>query len=147
VTKLTVQPLDKLLAWAAERIGIDGFRADAKAIAVLADSGRIQAVVVYDTFSIDRDVGQCCVHIATDNRRSWATRRTLQILFDYPFETLGLDRITAFVGANNRLAQVLAIRLGFQFEGRERGGARSGDLVMFGMLKEECVWLKGKDDA
>jgi len=123
--------------WAAEIIGIRNFRPDAVTITALK-AGEITAVTVFDTFS-DND---CQIHVASDGSRNWLSRQYLQMVFAYPFRQLGLRRLTSLVSVNNAASLSFCQQCGFIREGQLRKAAESGeDLVLFGMLREECRWL------
>ena len=127
------------LAWAAERCGVTAWSNDSQAVAVVdVAEKRLAAVIVFNLF-----VGsQCCVHIATDGSRRWASRTVLRALFEYPFIVQDLTRLTAFVAVENTASLKLVKKLGFKHEGVQRGaGAFGGNLVMSGMLRHECKWL------
>jgi RimJ/RimL family protein N-acetyltransferase len=76
-------------------------------------------------------------------RPYWCTRRVLHAIFWYPFCQLGMSRLTAITETTNQSVRVFLSRLGFQQEGVMRRGFRGGaDAAVYGMLREECRWLK-----
>lgn len=121
------------IAWAARRIGINSFRADAKGIAK-ERGGVLQAVVVFDTFSSC----DCNMHIASDGSRRWLSRGLLKEAFAYPFIQLGLRRVTAIVPRKNREALLFDGRLGFEVEGVCREALPDDDVVILGLLRRDC---------
>lgn len=124
--------------WAADRIG-RGARFSEGAITIGVERrGRLCAVAVFNLFTDT----SCHAHIATDRERSWANRSVLAALFAYPFEQCGLRRITLPIAASNRDSIILAIKLGFQFEGRLIDGCGDDDEIILGMLAESCPWLR-----
>ncbi len=125
------------LAWAAEKIGINRWPDDSQAVHVTRD-GEMKAVVVYNTFF---DVS-CSAHIATDGKRDWANRGVLFGIFAYPFIQCDLRRITLPIASRNISAQILALKLGFVFEGRLVGARKDDDEILFGMLRERCIWTR-----
>ena len=125
------------LAWAAERIGIDRWPADSQALRVMRGD-QIKAVVVYNSFFDST----CSAHIATDGRRDWANRGALFGIFAYPFLQCGLRRITLPIASRNLSAQILALKLGFQFEGRLLNARADDDEIVFGMIREKCIWIR-----
>lgn len=76
---------------------------------------------------------------------SWTKRRdVVHALFAYPFLQLGCIRLGCIVSAGNKRAQKLGEGLGFKLEGRMRFGYDGvNDGLMYGMLREECKWLRG----
>lgn len=69
------------------------------------------------------------------------TRRFLRECFRYAFETCGVDRVTAQVDEDNEKALDLDRRLGFVDEGRIRKGKDGKDILILGMLRDECRWI------
>lgn len=103
----------------------------------------ITAVVVYNQYvpptSIDMHV------VSSLDGRQWLTRPFLAAVFSYPFNQLGVRRVTARIGANNLKAKSFLVNLGFTHEGTIRKGWEPDiDLLVFGLLKEECRFLGPK---
>ena len=113
---------------------------DCKAIAHLYDDGTIAAVAIYTNFH-EWDLE---MSIASDGGRKWLCRRFLRAAFGYPFKMLQLRRVTGIVEEDNAAALDMDQRLGFVKEGRLRKWFGDKDGIVFGMLAEECKWLKGK---
>ncbi len=128
---------DDEIAWAAERIGGVVWPRDTQALAIY-DGDELSAVTLYNMF-MD---ASCSAHIATNGKRSWATRGMLYGIFAFPFLQLDLRRITAPIAASNKPAIINAINLGFQFEGRLIHARAHDDEIVMGMLREECIWIK-----
>jgi len=64
-------------------------------------------------------------------------------LFAYPFEQLGCARLTAFTGRKNKKARKLLENLGFRLEGVHlRGLDGITDAMSYGMLRDDCRWIK-----
>lgn len=124
-----------LLAWAAERIGLSGFKSDAKAFGVL-HGGVLRAVVVWDTFS----AADCCLHVASSGGH-WLTRGVLKMAFGYPFIDLKLRRVTALIAATNAAAIRFNEHLGFKLEGLCPEAMPTDDLQIRGMLRRECRFI------
>lgn len=106
-------------------------------IAIFDDDGEFMAVVVYNNW----DHENIAMHIASVSPK-WATRDSLRTAFDYPFNQLGVQRVTAPVRTSNQKVISLNTRLGFTIEGtlREYYGDGDGE-ILFGMLKNECRWI------
>lgn len=135
-TRLVAGEDSRILPWAAEIIGIHGFRADAKAIGIERD-GKLSGAVIFDTFS-DTD---CCMHVASDGSKSWLTREFLREAFSYPFIQLGYKRVNVPVAENNKRARIFVLNLGFKQEGYHPYGAKDCALIMHGMLRSNCRWI------
>lgn len=127
---------DRLLPWAEERIGAGHFRRDAYCIGLEKD-GELVAVVVFDSFSsVD-----CNMHIASDGTRAWMNKALLLSAFAYPFTQLGLRRVTGVVPAKNEQAIAFDQHLGFEREGYCHHALPDDDIVILGMLRENCRFI------
>lgn len=127
------------LPWARGQIGmVFPFDERAKAI-MLFDGDVLRAATVYTDFTYQ----SVSMHIASDGSKRWLTRLFLRESFAYPFEQLGVQRVTGLVAASNPDALRFDLHLGFQVEGRMRAAAQDGsDLLVLGMLRQECRHLK-----
>lgn len=127
---------ERLLPWALERIGIGQFRRDAYTLG-LEKNGSLVAVVVFDTFSkVD-----CCMHIASDGTKAWMNKSLLLAAFAYPFKQLGMRRVTGLVPSKNKEALAFDQNLGFEVEGVCRHALPDDDLVILGLLHENCRFV------
>jgi RimJ/RimL family protein N-acetyltransferase len=105
--------------------------------------GKIIAGVVYNQYNGP----SICMHVAAEPGSRWMTRDFLFRAFAYPFIQLGCNRVTGLVRADNMEARRFDEHLGFKQEGIIRKGADDGtDMILYGMLKEECRWLELKDE-
>jgi hypothetical protein len=105
------------------------------ALGVIRNECLVGGVVYHNYIGHD-----CQVSIAVERVSFWPWRA----LFDYPFGQLGCARITAVVGKRNKRSRRLVMALGFKLEGVHRKGLDgSEDAMSYGMLKEECRWIKG----
>lgn len=127
----------ELVTWAEARIPFCSFRDDARAIGLEMD-GSIAAVVVYDTFTPI----SCFVHVAAA-RRKWFSPEFATVTMAFPFIQCGHRRINCLISQSNRMSLRLTRHFGWTQEGRIRcGGAEGEDLLLFGMLREECRWIR-----
>ena len=126
----------QLIRWADHVIGGGNFRDDAKCLG-LVEGDEVRAVVVYESF------GRCTcnMHVASDGSRRWLTRGFIAAAFAYPFIQCNLRRVTGLVPASNTRALHFDIRLGFKLEGTMRNALPDGDMIILGMLREECPFL------
>ena len=131
---------DYLKSWAAKIIGIDGFGLST-AIGVERD-GKIICAAVYHDY---RD-GQIEASIAASSRR-WANRSVLHALFAYPFNQVGAHRLLVTCNEANEKAMKMNSQLGFTQEGKLRQMYAPHDAVIWGMLKDECKWIKEKSNG
>lgn len=127
---------DRLLPWALERIGIESFRRDAYSLG-LEREGELVAVVVYDGFSRC----DCNMHLASDGSGKWMNKAILAASFAYPFIQLRLNRVTGLVPAKNQEALKLNEHLGFEREGLCLKALPDDDMVVMGLLRENCRWV------
>jgi RimJ/RimL family protein N-acetyltransferase len=88
-------------------------------------------------------------HIAAIPGRHWFAKAFLGEVFRYPFEQLRVRRITGKTPASNQASLDFQRSLGFTVEGLCRKGMPDGeDMVITGMLREECRWLEvGRDEV
>ena len=124
------------IAWAERQLECD-FEPATTGISVRY-GGELRAVALYNHWSREG----CMAHIVSDEGRRWATRGVLYAFFAYPFIQGGLKRITLPVRADNIAAQILALKLGFSFEGRLRCAVDGHDEIIMGMRREECRWIE-----
>lgn len=137
---VTLDPQDVLKDWAEHHFdkAYGSLPPETIALGVIDEHGEIHAVACLNAFYS----GAAAIHIASDRKATWATRTVGRAIFGYAFNFLGLRRISATTSVNNIDAQVLALRLGFQFDGRTRCGADDGsDGIILGMLASECRWI------
>jgi hypothetical protein len=106
-----------------------------KSLAAL-ENGELIGAVVYDAFT----PYDCCIHVRLDKPGCKAPE-VLRAVFAYPFEQLGLRRVTGLVGKSNLKGQQLCTWLGFRFEGLKKQGLGDEDEVIFGMTRDDCTWL------
>lgn len=127
---------DRLLPWARDQIGLGPFRRDAYSMG-LEKNGELVAVVVFDNFSSC----DCNMHIASDGTGHWMNKSLLLAAFAYPFTQLGLRRVTGMVPAKNIVALEFDKNLGFEVEGRCRHALPDDDIVVLGLLRENCRFV------
>ena len=140
MNRLIIGADDYLKGWAAKIIGIDGF-GPSTSIGVERD-GKIICAAVYHDY---RD-GQIEASIAASSRR-WANRSVLHALFAYPFNQVGAHRLLVTCNEANEKAMKMNSQLGFTQEGRLRQMYAPHDAVIWGMLKDECKWIKEKSNG
>ena len=145
--RLTDKHADQLLAWAAKRLGTDGWSPDSMAFGVVEDRDGLRPLVRAVIVINCRFNDACRMHIATDGSRRWATRDILIRLSAFIHYALKVNRVETIIAASNLPAQIAALKVGFQIEGRNRCGADDGtDGIVLSMLRDENPWLKGKGD-
>lgn len=123
--------------WVCARGGGTWTNGRGTAIGKLKD-GKLIAGVLYE----DWNGANIVEHIAAEG--NWACRRFLNVMFDYPFNQLGVRRITAPVAATNIKCINLVTRMGFTLECTLAQANPDGDVHIFRMFKEECKYIRGK---
>lgn len=132
---------DALVAkWVSSRIAIFEYGSTPyTALGLMNQAGMIIAGCVYQNYT-KRDIH---MHAAALLDRRWLNRHFLGECFRYPFEQLDCHRVTGLVPSKNQDAQRFDEHLGFVYEGKIRGILPDGDdLIIYGMLREECRFLK-----
>jgi hypothetical protein len=82
----------------------------------------------------------CEVSIISDRGLS---KGFLKVVFGYAFQLAKLRRLSALVEIENQESIDMVERLGFVREGTLRRAADNGnDLYVYGMLNEECKWVR-----
>ncbi len=123
--------------WVYQRTGGDWIPNRGTAIGKIQD-GALVAGALYEDWN---GVNITC-HIAGEG--NWADRTFLAVIFDYPFNQLGVQRITAPICSTNSKSIDLVTKMGFNQEAKLRGATSKGDLLLFSMFKNECKYLRGK---
>ena len=122
--------------WVSDKTGVHDFGPEPTAIGILQD-GILIAGAVYHTF---RSGNIDLTFAAQDDR--WRTPKVLRALFYYPFVQAKCCRLTCIVPATDEVAQRVCIELGFVQEARCRQVFGPIDGIVFGMLSEECQWIR-----
>ena len=100
--------------------------------------GELIGAVMYDEYNGNN----IWMHVAGTDGVRWATKDFLRAVFRYPFEQLGVKRITGWVEASNAKARRLDENLGFKQEAVLSGAARDGgDVIIYCMKREYCRFL------
>lgn len=122
--------------WVVERGGGQWWPGRGTAIGKIGKDGKLVAGVLYE----DYNGANIVCHIAGEG--NWATREFLNIIFDYPFNQLGVRRITAPNDSTNEQAIRLVTRMGFALESTLKQATPDGDLLLFVLFKDDCRFIK-----
>ena len=126
----------QIIDWVKPKVDEEDF-GNSTGLGVYED-GKIIAGVVYNLYNGP----SICMHVAAEPGKLWLRREFLFRFFAYPFIQLGCNRVTGLVRVDNIEARRFDEHLGFVQEGVIRKGASDGtDIILYGMLKEECRWL------
>lgn len=71
------------------------------------------------------------------------TRVFMRAIFLYPFVQMKCRRVTALVDESNVKSRRLIEHAGFRYEGTMEDGAPGGNVLLYGMTKARCRWIKG----
>lgn len=71
----------------------------------------------------------------------WANRTVLAHIFDYPFNQLGVLRMTCFVRSDNEASIKMVQKMGFELECTLSQAIPDGDILIFRMFRENCKYL------
>jgi RimJ/RimL family protein N-acetyltransferase len=101
----------------------------------------IGGAVYHDYRERDGDIEMSAAFVSP----AWCLPQTLRSLFAYPFVQLGCARMTTMTTRKNKAARAFDERSGFKLEGVLRKAFnRKHDIMIYGMLREECRWIKDK---
>lgn len=109
-----------------------------RGIGVMED-GELIAGVVYNEYN----GVNINAHIAGIGK-NWLTKSFLWVMFDYPFNQIGVKRISAFIEDENKEAIRFDTKLGFIYETKLEGAYVNGDILVYVMRREDCKWLDMK---
>lgn len=104
----------------------------------LYSEGKLVAGAVYEDFTRNN----VNVHIAFAHPHA-LTPAFIVAGFKLPFIDMKLPRITGLVPAKNERALRFDLKLGWQVEGLIRRGLPDDDIILLGMLKDECRFIRG----
>lgn len=135
----------RVIPWVVSRIphAPSGFGCCA-AIGVAGQDGELRGGVVYHEYRVND------VQMSLAGNPGWLNRESIRAFFRYPFVQLGVDRVTCFVPARNTRTRAFCEKFGFTREGVIRrgfasnpaGGFERDDAIVYGLLREECKFLK-----
>jgi RimJ/RimL family protein N-acetyltransferase len=133
----------RVIEWVGQRVDEDEFPSGSIGIG-LEEDGELIAGVVFNMYT----KAGICMHVAAAPGKRWMTKDYLWRVFAYPFLQLNCNRVTGLVREDNIVAQKFDEHIGFKREGLIRKGATDGsNIILYGMLKEECRWLGVKNET
>ena len=136
--RLVINDASRVIPFVDSSIGGgEHFPSDCYCLGVDED-GRLIGGVVFTNF----DRAGVTLHSAGESA-AWLNRMFLRAVFSYPFKQLKCRRMTTICRVDNPHAIKFAEKIGFKREGVLRKADDDGtDLLILGMLKEECRWLE-----
>ncbi|VVD96467.1 hypothetical protein PIN31009_01900 [Pandoraea iniqua] len=132
----------RVIDWVSAKTGEEGYPL---AVGIgLEKNGELIAGVVFN-LKAGKNI---LMHVASDGSRHWMTPAYMAACFRYAFIQEGCNHITGLVRSDNSDAQHFDEGLGFVKRGLLPKACDDGaDLIIYGMLKEECRFLDGKYHA
>lgn len=101
----------------------------------LKKHGQVVAAALYDGFT----GGNVFIQVAGSPGTPWLTRAALRWAFGYPFSQLGVERVSAWVEADNERAIKFNEHVGFTLEHTLPRAGRKGQAVhLYRMFREDC---------
>lgn len=122
--------------WLCAKIGCKPFSFPYRTIALKDDNGYC-AVSVLERVSKDG----AHIHVAARNGYAMTPRFFVQVFYE-AFIRLDLPRLTGLVPISNTRALRFDRHLGFVTEGLMRKACNGEDLVILGMVKDECRYIR-----
>ena len=138
--QIITEPKEQIAQYVIERINSTSTPDDLfryTALGLLKDNKLVAGLIYTDYVGTSIDI-----HIGAHPNKRWMTKELLIMIFHYPFIQLGVQRITAKIASKNKDARNLAERWGFTQEGAMREAIKDDDLIIYGMLKNECKWIE-----
>tara|TARA_R100000315_G_scaffold44178_1_gene19712 strand:+ start:708 stop:1136 length:429 start_codon:yes stop_codon:yes gene_type:complete len=128
------------LDWVCERTMIKADLIKDFAYLGFKENDEILAAVIFN----DCDGNNIFIHLAIDNPKA-VQRRYISLMFDYVFNQAKCNRVTGQCYDENEKIKRLMEGVGFKKEGVIRklveGEEGYKDAAIYGMLKEECIWV------
>lgn len=92
-------------------------------------------------FLTDYNVVSVQVHVA-GLQKGWIDRALLWVAFDYPFRCLNIRKLIALVRQTNTPSLEFCAHMGFNVETRVTDVFPDGDMIVLGLYKDQCRFLK-----
>lgn len=118
--------------WVAERIHGQFTPENSQAIGL--SRGKMVAGVLYENWN---GASVVC-HIAIEGL---LTPRYLAVIFDYPFNVLGVKKIIAPIASTNLQSIDFVVNLGFSKEAQLLDAHPDGTLYLFTMSRQQCRFI------
>lgn len=128
--------------WVASRTGGEWCSGRGTTIGLYHPEQGLVAGVLYEDWNGANILG----HVAAVPGRRWLNREFLWFCFHYPFEQLGVKRITGIVPSVNADARRFDESLGFELEATLKDAHPLGDLCVYKMTRDKCRWLSIRKD-
>lgn len=123
--------------WVHKRLGSVWVPNAGKAIGLINDAIEIVVGWTYTNWNKTN----CVVDVVAE-AGGWCTPEFLYMAFDYPFNQMGVKRITSPVAESNTHCQQFVKWLGATHEATLKDACPTGDVRLYRMFKNECRWIK-----
>lgn len=101
------------------------------------EQGRLLGGMIYSDYA----GASITMHTAGFSPR-WLSRDTLWAYFNYPFNVLGCKKIIVQIRSTNTRSLEFCSKIGCKREAIIRDVFPDGDLIVMGMYRDDCRWLK-----
>jgi len=136
----------RIIEWVANRIHTasdnDWRKQNAEALGIVYKGELIAGVIYHNYFPCYKNIE---LSMAATSPK-WAQRTSIRALLDYPFNQLGVQRVTTLTPKKNQRAIKFNLGIGFQIEGDMRQGYGDDDMIIAGLLRKDAVqrgWIDG----
>lgn len=103
--------------------------------------GNLAGAIGFNDMDEDNNVGEMGYFLGEPFQQKGVMSRAYKAVIDYGFETLGLNRIEAYIADGNERSKALPRRFGFTEEGKIRQAEwlydHYEDEIIYGLLAEE----------
>lgn len=125
---------ERITKWVEDQIGDDILSHHIRAIGQVNENGELVAGAVFSGYN----GAHIILSLACQKPMH---RQFIAMMFDYPFNKAGVNRLTAFIKSNNQKSIHLAERLGFVLESTLQQATLDADLQIYRMFKNECRFI------
>jgi RimJ/RimL family protein N-acetyltransferase len=132
---MLISSFETVAEWVAERAGcsIPNYGAG---LGMLNKAGDLVAGVMYENYT-----GASVTATIAINKGTIISKDFMRVIFDYPFQQLGVKKLFAMIAASNQSSIDFVTRCGFIEETRVKDYYESGDAIVFACTPESCRWL------
>ena len=120
--------------WVAKRVF--GHYNEGSSSAIGFQTSEINSGVIYENWN----KSSVTCHIACDGL--FGSREYLHAIFNYPFITLGVNKIIAPIGSGNDESIRIVKKMGFSLEATIKDAHPDGDFLIYTMKHDQCKYLK-----
>jgi hypothetical protein len=139
VRHLLVNQNELVVPWVAKQSGGDP-TVRGVSIGLLDDTTGILAGVFFEDYT-----GTAVfAHMAVDKTKGTVTRQFISFCLDYVFSYLNCAVLYCYVPSSNLASRQFVERLGFTLKATLEEAHPQGNLLLYELRKENCIWLTSK---